>query len=326
MADNNLNHAVEHYLQYIEVVRGYSAHTVKNYRRDLTRLITFCGDHAIDDLSHLNQSLLRQWVATLSKEKLSPTSIQRHLSSTRSLYKFLARTRSDLDDPTAGVRAPRTPRTLPKSLEPDQVSQLLNHQSETALMARDLAMAELLYSAGLRLSELVGTNLNDLDRNEKIITVIGKGQKTRIVPVGGPALTALAEWMKYRPVANEVLGYDSPLFVTQRGKRISPRAVQDRIRQLAVKHGMTQRVHPHVLRHAFASHLLESSGDLRAVQELLGHANIATTQIYTHLDFQHLAKVYDQAHPRAQKRGKRVGDILVKREGKAAAGDDAAAS
>ncbi len=308
MADNNLNHAVKHYLQYIEVVRGYSAHTVKNYRRDLTRLITFCGDHAIDDLSHLNQSLLRQWVATLSKEKLSPTSIQRHLSSTRSLYKFLARTRSDLDDPTAGVRAPRTPRTLPKSLEPDQVSQLLNHQSETALMARDLAMAELLYSAGLRLSELVGTNLNDLDRNEKIITVIGKGQKTRIVPVGGPALTALAEWMKYRPVANEVLGYDSPLFVTQRGKRISPRAVQDRIRQLAVKHGMTQRVHPHVLRHAFASHLLESSGDLRAVQELLGHANIATTQIYTHLDFQHLAKVYDQAHPRAQKRGKRNTD------------------
>ena len=308
MADNNLNHAVEHYLQYIEVVRGYSAHTVKNYRRDLTRLITFCGDHAIDDLSHLNQSLLRQWVATLSKEKLSPTSIQRHLSSTRSLYKFLARTRSDLADPTAGVRAPRTPRTLPKSLEPDQVSQLLNHQSETALMARDLAMAELLYSAGLRLSELVGTNLNDLDRNEKIITVIGKGQKTRIVPVGGPALTALAEWMKYRPVANEVLGYDSPLFVTQRGKRISPRAVQDRIRQLAVKHGMTQRVHPHVLRHAFASHLLESSGDLRAVQELLGHANIATTQIYTHLDFQHLAKVYDQAHPRAQKRGKRNTD------------------
>ena len=308
MADNNLNHAVEHYLQYIEVVRGYSPHTVKNYRRDLTRLITFCGDHAIDDLSHLNQSLLRQWVATLSIEKLSPTSIQRHLSSTRSLYKFLARTRSDLDDPTAGVRAPRTPRTLPKSLEPDQVSQLLNHQSETALMARDLAMAELLYSAGLRLSELVGTNLNDLDRNEKIITVIGKGQKTRIVPVGGPALTALAEWMKYRPVANEVLGYDSPLFVTQRGKRISPRAVQDRIRQLAVKHGMTQRVHPHVLRHAFASHLLESSGDLRAVQELLGHANIATTQIYTHLDFQHLAKVYDQAHPRAQKRGKRNTD------------------
>jgi integrase/recombinase XerC len=308
LADNNLNHAVEHYLQYIEVVRGYSAHTVKNYRRDLTRLITFCGDHAIDDLSHLNQSLLRQWVATLSKEKLSPTSIQRHLSSTRSLYKFLARTRSDLDDPTAGVRAPRTPRTLPKSLEPDQVSQLLNHQSETLLMARDLAMAELLYSAGLRLSELVGTNLNDLDRNEKIITVIGKGQKTRIVPVGGPALTALAEWMKYRPVANEVLGYDSPLFVTQRGKRISPRAVQDRIRQLAVKHGMTQRVHPHVLRHAFASHLLESSGDLRAVQELLGHANIATTQIYTHLDFQHLAKVYDQAHPRAQKRGKRNTD------------------
>ena len=308
MADTNLSHAVEHYLQYIEVVRGYSAHTVKNYRRDLDKLIEFCSTHNIDDISRLNASLLRQWVATLSRDKLSATSIQRHLSSTRSLYKFLARSRSDLDDPTAGVKAPRTPRTLPKSLEPDQVNQLLNHPSETALMARDLAIAELLYSAGLRLSELVGANLNDLDRNEKVITVIGKGQKTRVVPVGGPALTALAEWMKYRPMGKEALGYDSPLFVTQRGKRMSPRAVQDRLRQLAIKHGMTQRVHPHVLRHAFASHLLESSGDLRAVQELLGHANIATTQIYTHLDFQHLAKVYDQAHPRAQKRSKRTTD------------------
>ncbi|MCH1601550.1 MAG: tyrosine recombinase XerC [Luminiphilus sp.] len=308
MADNNLSHAVEHYLQYIEVVRGYSTHTVKNYRRDLDKLIEFCSTHNIDDISRLNASLLRQWVATLSRDKLSATSIQRHLSSTRSLYKFLARSRSDLDDPTAGVTAPRTPRTLPKSLEPDQVNQLLNHPSETALMARDLAIAELLYSAGLRLSELVSANLNDLDRNEKVITVIGKGQKTRVVPVGGPALTALAEWMKYRPMGKEALGYDSPLFVTQRGKRMSPRAVQDRLRQLAIKHGMTQRVHPHVLRHAFASHLLESSGDLRAVQELLGHANIATTQIYTHLDFQHLAKVYDQAHPRAQKRSKRNTD------------------
>lgn len=308
MADTNLSHAVEHYLQYIEVVRGYSAHTVKNYRRDLDKLIEFCSTHNIDDISRLNASLLRQWVATLSRDKLSATSIQRHLSSTRSLYKFLARSRSDLDDPTAGVKAPRTPRTLPKSLEPDQVNQLLNHPSETALMARDLAIAELLYSAGLRLSELVGANLNDLDRNEKVITVIGKGQKTRVVPVGGPALTALAEWMKYRPMGKEALGYDSPLFVTQRGKRMSPRTVQDRLRQLAIKHGMTQRVHPHVLRHAFASHLLESSGDLRAVQELLGHANIATTQIYTHLDFQHLAKVYDQAHPRAQKRSKRNTD------------------
>jgi integrase/recombinase XerC len=308
LADTNLSHAVEHYLQYIEVVRGYSAHTVKNYRRDLDKLIEFCSTHNIDDISRLNASLLRQWVATLSRDKLSATSIQRHLSSTRSLYKFLARSRSDLDDPTAGVKAPRTPRTLPKSLEPDQVNQLLNHPSETALMARDLAIAELLYSAGLRLSELVGANLNDLDRNEKVITVIGKGQKTRVVPVGGPALTALAEWMKYRPMGKEALGYDSPLFVTQLGKRMSPRAVQDRLRQLAIKHGMTQRVHPHVLRHAFASHLLESSGDLRAVQELLGHANIATTQIYTHLDFQHLSKVYDQAHPRAQKRSKRNTD------------------
>lgn len=302
MVNSSLEQAVEAFLQYIEVVRGYSPNTIKNYQRDLRKLCSFCNAHHISDVSDLSQSLVRQWVAQLSREKLSPTSIQRHLSSTRSLYKYLSRTLNNLNDPTTGVKAPRAPRTLPKSLEPDQVNQLLNHQSETALMARDLAMAELLYSAGLRLSELVGANLNDLDRNEKVITVVGKGQKTRVVPVGGPALAAVAEWMKCRPLGEEVLGYDSPLFITQRGKRISPRAVQDRINRLAIKHGMNQRVHPHVLRHAFASHLLESSGDLRAVQELLGHANIATTQIYTHLDFQHLAKVYDQAHPRAQKR------------------------
>ena len=300
MTSVDLAQGVSDFLQYIGVVKGYSPHTLANYRRDLEKLVSFCSEQNIDDASALDQALLRRWVAQLSREKLSPNSIQRHLSSTRSLYKFFARHHPELNDPTAGVRAPRAPRTLPKSLEADQVGQLLNHRSENAFMARDHAMAELLYSAGLRLSELVGANINDLDTSEKIITVIGKGQKTRVVPVGGPALTAIAEWMKYRPMGDEQLSFDSPLFVSQRGTRISHRAVQERIRQLAVKHGMSQRIHPHVLRHAFASHLLESSGDLRAVQELLGHANIATTQIYTHLDFQHLAKVYDQAHPRAQ--------------------------
>lgn len=300
MTSVSLVQSVSDFLQYISVVKGYSPHTVANYRRDLEKLISFSSKQAIDDANQVDQAALRRWIAELSREKLSANSIQRHLSSTRSLYKFLARHHPDLGDPTSGVRAPRAPRTLPKSLEADQVGQLLNHQSENGLMARDHAMAELLYSAGLRLSELVGANINDLDVAEKIITVVGKGQKTRVVPVGGPALTAIAEWMKYRPVGGEQLSFDSPLFVSQRGARISHRAVQERIRQLAAKHGMSQRIHPHVLRHAFASHLLESSGDLRAVQELLGHANIATTQIYTHLDFQHLAKVYDQAHPRAQ--------------------------
>jgi len=289
------------FLSYIGVIKGYSPHTIASYRRDLDKLVTFCSEQAIEDASALDQAMLRRWVAQLSREKLSASSIQRHLSSTRSLYKFLARHHPELSDPTSGVRAPRAPRTLPKSLEADQVGQLLNHRSENAFMARDHAMAELLYSAGLRLAELVGANINDLDRADKIITVVGKGQKTRVVPVGGPALTAIAEWMKYRPMGDEQLSFDSPLFVSQRGTRISHRSVQERIRHLAIKHGMSQRIHPHVLRHAFASHLLESSGDLRAVQELLGHANIATTQIYTHLDFQHLAKVYDQAHPRAQR-------------------------
>ena len=305
LSDQTLDQAVDEFLQYIDVVRGYSSHTIANYQRDLKKLISFCAERGISCPDQLNQSLLRQWVAVLNRKTLSATSIQRHLSSTRSLYKFRARHSPNLNDPTAGVKAPRTARKLPKTLEPDQVAQLLNHRSDNALMARDHAMAELLYSAGLRLAELVGANINDLDKTDKVITVVGKGQKTRLVPVGKPALTALSEWMKYRPFGDESLGFDSPLFVTQRGMRISPRTVQERIRQLAIKHGMSQTVHPHVLRHAFASHLLESSGDLRAVQELLGHANIATTQIYTHLDFQHLAKVYDQAHPRAQKRAKR---------------------
>lgn len=296
----SLVQGVSDFLQYIEVVKGYSPHTLANYRRDLDKLVRFCSEQAVCNADVVDQVLLRRWVAQLSREKLSATSIQRHLSSTRSLYKFLARHHPELKDPSSGVRAPRVPRTLPKSLEADQVGQLLNHQSENALMARDHAMAELLYSAGLRLSELVGANINDLDVTEKMITVLGKGQKTRVVPVGGPAVAAISEWMKYRPLGDEHLSFDSPLFVSQRGKRISHRTVQERIRLLAVKHGMSQRIHPHVLRHAFASHLLESSGDLRAVQELLGHANIATTQIYTHLDFQHLATVYDQAHPRAQ--------------------------
>lgn len=301
MSAPNLEDALVQYLQYLEVIRGYSDHTVSNYRRDLRKLIEFSETRNITRPDALHSADIRQWVAMLSRDKLAPSSIQRHLSAARSLFKFLRRTDPTLADPTQGVRAPRVPRTLPKTLEADQITQLLDHNPESALLTRDHAIAELLYSAGLRLSELVGANLCDLDRQEKVITVLGKGQKTRVVPVGGPALVAIDAWMKCRPIGNESLGHDSPLFVTQSGNRVSTRTVQARLKALAARHGMQQTVHPHVLRHAFASHLLESSGDLRAVQELLGHANISTTQIYTHLDFQHLAKVYDQAHPRAQK-------------------------
>lgn len=301
MSAPNLADALVQYLQYLEVVRGYSDHTIASYRRDLSKLIEFSESKKITTPEALHSADIRQWVAELSREKLAPSSIQRHLSAARSLFKFLRRTDATLADPTQGVRAPRVPRTLPKTLETDQITQLLDHNPESALLTRDHAIAELLYSAGLRLAELVGANLSDLDRQDKVITVVGKGQKTRVVPVGGPALAAIDAWMKCRPMGNERLGHDSPLFVTQNGGRVSARTVQARLKALAARYGMQQTVHPHVLRHAFASHLLESSGDLRAVQELLGHANISTTQIYTHLDFQHLAKVYDQAHPRAHK-------------------------
>lgn len=290
---------VEAFLTYIAEVRQLSSHTVTHYRRDLRSLTDFTGGCALQDI---DEHRLRGWVASLRRRKLSASSVQRALSASRAFFEFARQQGHCEHNPAKNVQAPRKPRQLPKNIEADQVAQLLQAGDDDPLAIRDRAIAELLYSSGLRLAELVGANLTDYDAGEGVLSVTGKGNRTRLLPVGRFARDAIAQWLTLRPLGGEMLTPDSPLFVSKRGMRIAPRTVQQRLQRLGEHMGLPSRLHPHMLRHSFASHLLESSGDLRAVQELLGHANISTTQIYTHLDFQHLAKIYDNAHPRAKKR------------------------
>jgi integrase/recombinase XerC len=245
---------------------------------------------------------LRRYVAVLSRSGLSGRSIARHLSAIRRFYDYLLREHQVSDNPVLDVRAPKAARRLPRVADVDQLSYLLDATPDDPLETRDLCMFEVMYSSGLRLSELAGLNLESIDRRGGEVRVLGKGSKERILPVGRRALGALTQWLEVRPAL--AAESESALFVSRRGERLSNRSIQSRLRRWGVKNGADQRLHPHLLRHSFASHMLESSGDLRAVQELLGHADISTTQIYTHLDFQHLAKVYDQSHPRARRERK----------------------
>ena len=236
----------------------------------------------------------------LHRKGLGGRSIQRWLSSLRTFFNYGLKHRWLTSNPANGIAAPKSPKKLPKTLDVDQINQFLSLPESNWIDCRDHAIIELLYSSGLRLAELTNLNLTDVDLREAMVTVTGKGNKTRQLPIGRQALGAMKSWLKRR---QELKKTDLPaMFLSQHGKRLSPRAIQDRLKKISIKQGMQGKVHPHMLRHSFASHLLESSGDLRAVQELLGHQNISTTQVYTHLDFQHLAKVYDKAHPRAQKK------------------------
>lgn len=291
------------FLSYQRDVRRVSPHTYSAYQRDLDSFLRFNLDE-LDraQAADVSESDVRQWVATMHRKGLSSASIQRGLSALRALYRYLSKHSGLSGNPALAVRAPKASRRLPKAIEADGIETLFQAQDDDPLSVRDVAIAELLYSSGLRLAELVYANIIDIDRADKLITVTGKGNKTRTIPVGSLALAAIDRWLQCRPLGAESLGPDSPLFVSQQGNRISPRTVQARLKRLAQVNHLSGKLHPHMLRHSFASHLLESSGDLRAVQELLGHANISTTQIYTHLDFQHLAKVYDAAHPRAKRR------------------------
>ena len=297
-----LGQARDRYLDYIREVRQLSPHTLSNYQRDLDAFVQWSDSRGITQAEKVQEADVRQWVSHLHRRGLAGSSIQRSLSATRSLFNFLGRENGYPRNPAASVQAPRKPRKLPKTMDADQVDQYLNFDQDSPLASRDSAIAELFYSSGLRLAELVAVNLQDIDHQARLITVTGKGNKTRTVPVGGTALGAIEQWLQQRPPIAADPESANALFTSLRGKRISVRNIQDRIKLQGRKSGMSQDVHPHMLRHSFASHMLESSGDLRAVQELLGHANIATTQIYTHLDFQHLAKVYDAAHPRAKRR------------------------
>ena len=287
---------IKDYLEHLQVERRMSAHTLDAYKRDLDALAAWAHAQGSDDLSALQSEQLRAFIAAEHRRGLSPKSLQRRLSACRSYFQWLLKHARIPANPAAGVRAPKAPRKLPQVLDPDEAARLVEVPTDVPLGLRDRALLELFYSSGLRLSELCGLRWHDLDLDGGTVTVLGKGSKQRVVPVGSHARKALCEWRAELQARN-----DAPVFPGRNGP-ITPRAVQLRLRQLALRQGLFKRVHPHLLRHSFASHVLESSGDLRGVQELLGHADIATTQIYTHLDFQHLAKVYDSAHPRAKRK------------------------
>jgi integrase/recombinase XerC len=285
---------------FIKSLDHLSEHTRNGYQRDLVYLEIFCDKQKINKWSDIDSKQIRCFVASRHQGGISGRSLQRNLSAIRSFYYYLLKLGKVKKNPAEGVVTPKTPRKLPTLLDTDQTVQLLEIKQQNGLAIRDRAMLELIYSSGLRLAELVSTNMNDVDFSDRLLTVIGKGKKMRNIPIGKYAIKAIKNWLKIRQyMVNE---NEVALFISQRGKRISPRSVQERLKKWAIKQGLPSHVHPHMLRHSFASHMLESSGDLRAIQELLGHADISTTQVYTHLDFQHLSQVYDRSHPRAYRK------------------------
>jgi integrase/recombinase XerC len=286
--------------QYLAKERRLSAHTDSNYARDLNALMRFCGQQGIADWAALEHAHVRLFAARSHAGGLAPRSVQRRLSAVRSFLNFLIRDGLLNGNCALDVRPPKGQRRLPVTLDADTMARLLEIPADDPLAIRDRAIMELLYSSGLRLAELVGLNLQDLNTADRTVRVLGKGSKTRVLPVGRKALSALAAWLTQRRSLPRV--DPQAVFVGAAGRRLGARAIQKRVEYWAVRQGLPMHVHPHLFRHSFASHLLESSGQLRAVQELLGHADIATTQVYTHLDFQHLARIYDATHPRARKK------------------------
>lgn len=295
---------IEQYLQYLAGERRLSPHTISAYQRDLTLLSAHAQQHTIADVTQWREFHIRQLVVALHHKGMSGRSLQRLLSAWRQFFAWLGQKRIVDSNPVAAVRAPKSGRKLPKTLDVDQMNRLLSIDDDSWLARRDHAMFELFYSSGLRLSELAGLDLLAIDLSEGLVRVTGKGGKVRVIPVGKTAITVLQQWLRVRAETIPQDTVQAALFINQKAQRLGVRAIQLRLKHYSVKQGMDEPVHPHMLRHAFASHMLESSGDLRAVQELLGHASISTTQIYTHLDFQHLANVYDAAHPRAHKRAR----------------------
>jgi integrase/recombinase XerC len=290
--------ALERYLGHLRSERRLASNTLSAYSRDGAALLALAGDQALASLTGHD---IRRFIAALHSKGRSPRSLARTLSSWRGLFDWLLRRREAASNPCAGVRAPKAPRHLPKALSPDDAVRLVTVDDTSDMGRRDRALFELAYSCGLRVSELTGLDLGAVDAHTGEVRVTGKGSKTRIVPVGAPALAALDAWLAVRETLAPA--QEKALFVGRAGRRLAPREVQRRIKRWAAAAGIEVDVHPHMLRHSFASHVLQSSGDLRAVQEMLGHASISSTQVYTHLDFQHLAKVYDAAHPRARRAG-----------------------
>jgi len=296
---------IEHFASHLSHERRLSGHTVAAYRHDLLRLRTFCDERKITRWNTLDNPQVRAFAATEHASGVGPRSIQRRLSAVRAFYEFMLREGHCARNPARDVRAPKTKKRLPTTLDADQMARLLEFRVCDSLSARDKAIMELFYSSGLRLSELVGLDIGAIDLADRTVRVVGKGSKTRLLPIGRYAIDALQKWLIERAALAKgaAAGQSDELavFIGRSGRRLSVRAVQMRVGMWARRQGLGVHVHPHMLRHSFATHLLESSSNLRGVQELLGHADIGTTQIYTHLDFQHLAKVYDATHPRARR-------------------------
>jgi len=298
---------LKEYLEFLNFERGLSPLTRENYARDITQLIKLADSVA---LNSLQTNHIRRFVATLHSKGLGGKSIARMLSSWRGFFDFLVNRKGFTNNPVIGLRAPKSPKTLPQALSIEQAIKLVDIDDDDVLGIRDHAILELFYSSGLRLSEVVNLDIDALDFSEGTVVVTGKGNKTRIVPMGSHAMEAMQKWLQIRTqikindATNNGANNTSakPVFIGLQGRRISARNIQYRLKEWSIKQGINSSVHPHMLRHSFATHVLQSSGDLRAVQEMLGHANISTTQVYTHLDYQHLTKVYDQAHPRAKKK------------------------
>ncbi len=292
------------FIAYLKIERQLSHHTLAAYQRDLTQAIEYFAEQDIYSWQNINTHQYRAYVARQHRKNLSGKTIQRQLSSLRRLYEYLIKENLVTNNPLQGIFAPKTGRKLPRAPDIEQLEHLLQsslqENDQDPLHIRDRAMFELIYSSGLRLSELTGIDGVDIKLHDRQLRVLGKGNKERELPIGRKAIKALREWLKVR--GHLAKADEQALFVSRFGTRITQRGVQQRLEKMAIDQGLPVHLHPHMLRHAFASHLLESSGDLRAVQELLGHADISTTQIYTHLDFQHLAEVYDKAHPRARKK------------------------
>ena len=293
---------IDRFIRHLEFERRLSPLTCKNYRRDLLILAAFLAQQDVSAWADVDGEHVRAFSAACFRKGLSARSIQRRLSAARTFYRYLIRENEVRKNPITSVTAPKAKKRLPGNLDADRMAHLLDIPGDGAIVDRDRAMLELLYSSGLRLAELVSLDIEDIDAQDATVRVTGKGSKERIVPVGRHALAALRQW---RLTRGEFADADeTALFVSNRGKRISPRAVQARVKHWARRQGIDANVYPHLFRHSCATHVLESSHDLRGVQELLGHANIATTQVYTHLDFQHLAQIYDETHPRARRKDK----------------------
>ena len=289
---------ISNYLDFSENIKGLSKNTTNSYQRDLHKFSKFLKASGVSGFDSLTEEMCSAWIADLFQNNVSARSIQRHISSAKGFFNYLKKSGLVTNSPFELINSPKSPSHLPNVLSPEEVSQLLNFKPKNAQEKRDLAIIELIYSSGLRVSETVNADLSDFEDGKDFLRVLGKGSKTRLVPVGRYAKNAIEDWMIER---DKLSTKDDSLFVNLRGNRITTRSVQERLKNIAIMQGLPP-VNPHMLRHSFATHLLESSGDLRSIQELLGHSSLSTTQIYTRLDYQHLIKVYENSHPRAHKK------------------------